>query len=220
MPYRLLATNIPLHVTAEEFYDYVRAHAGGDAVVNALLITRPAAEAAVTESSCGAALVDYATKSAADTARCANFYVDGAHVLLKGVGIAAATATATKPAPATLRSAEAEAEEGREAYRQLQCGVNASHRRNVPTSSCAVFTTAAGDEAAMTSVGLKRPREDAGGEAQEMELRLLGIPCDVYGHFLPSINGSAGDNDDAAVPANGATRRSAVDLFADVALSV
>ncbi|ORC92260.1 uncharacterized protein TM35_000044740 [Trypanosoma theileri] len=193
MPYRVLITNIPTYVGEEEFYDYVRAHVGGESVVNALLIMRPITqneknhkntnnnnnknnnspqpqeEQTRSMSSSGAALVDYETKRAADAARRVDFYVDGVRVMMKAVG----TAPAEREA----------AEKGRRAYEILRCGLHQTTTTTTTTS---------------TTTAVKRPRDEKDEvsasdkeslSAHEVELRLVGIPCEVYGSFLTAIVG-------------------------------
>ncbi|RNF09623.1 uncharacterized protein Tco025E_06954 [Trypanosoma conorhini] len=204
MPYRLLVTNIPLRVGEEEFYDYVRAHVGGEAVVNALLIMRPDGTGTSPHmSSSGAALVDYSAKSAADAARRVDFYVDGAAVMMKAVG--------SVPAPG--RHAETLAAEGREAYQRLRCGVaHADRRGGRGGDAVAGQKRRRGGDSAVAS---DSPDRDATATSvdggAEVELRLVGVPRDLYGARTDEGPADAGGRP---------TGPPAFDLFADVARSV
>ncbi|EAN77264.1 uncharacterized protein TEOVI_000155200 [Trypanosoma equiperdum] len=214
---RLLATNIPLHITAEEFYDYVRAHSSGDAVVNALLITRPGDNGAAAPGirkgpakrkraaenpfvSSGAALIDYETKAAADAARRVDFLVGDTVVMLNVVGSVAV-------------SGQRECEkEGRKAYEQLRCGIR--------------------DDNFDSAGGRKRPPPNVEAAVHEMEVRLVGIPTHLYGNFLGGIGeivrkeGPRGEEEvggsDPSVARFGSAvvLRSVADLFFDVALAI
>ncbi|RNE98223.1 hypothetical protein TraAM80_09004 [Trypanosoma rangeli] len=206
MPYRLLVTNVPLRVGEEEFYDYVRAHVGGEAVVNALLIMRPDnTEASPHMSSSGAALVDYSMKSAADAARRVDFFVDGASVMMKAVG--------SVPAPG--RHAEMLAEEGREAYQRLRCGVSHADRRAIRGDTAARQKRRRGDDNAVAPQAVDRSTEDTSikgnRDDEEVELLLVGVPHDVYGSIFGEGLAGAGAQ---------LTCQPTFDLFADVALSV
>ncbi|EKF31619.1 hypothetical protein MOQ_004544 [Trypanosoma cruzi marinkellei] len=207
MPYRLLVTKIPLHVGEEEFYDYVRAHVSGEAVVNALLIMLPGGAGASTPIlSSGAALVDYSAKSAADTARRVDFYVDGVAVMMKAVG--------SVPAPG--RHTELLAEEGREAYQRLRRGPSHVDLSTACTDATAGQKRQRRDENAVVfddvDRDMKGMRETDNQKAEEVELRLVGIPHDVYGSLFDEVvSGSGGSHP---------TRQSTVDLFMDVALTI
>ncbi|KAH9601735.1 hypothetical protein LSM04_006841 [Trypanosoma melophagium] len=252
MPYRVLITNIPTYVGEEEFYDYVRSHVGGESVVNALLIMRPIKDNEKNHNkhhnsnnsnnkqrqedeyhpqqyttgmfSSGAALVDYETKRAADAARRVDFHVDGVRVMMKAVG--------TAP---TEREA---AEKGLQAYEMLRRGFN--NTTSTISSSTAITTK---------TTTVKRPRDasdDMGANdkdgvcTHEMELRLVGIPCEIYGSFFltftagcaevrPNTDGKGLMKNCGVDMAVGGTHtsqehqsqlRSAVELFDDVARSV
>nr|CCC93184.1 conserved hypothetical protein [Trypanosoma congolense IL3000] len=215
MLYRMVATNIPLHIGAEEFYEYVRSHTSGNMVANALLITTPVRNphdrdfcfkngdipkanrvAGCLPMSTGAAVVDYTSKEAAVAAQNVDFLVDGAVVALSAVG----AVTTTGP--------RKEEDEGRSAYKQLQRGVGVALGCEPPSDR-------------------KRPRaRDDEGE-HEIGLRLVGIPTRIYGNFLEmhgisprKVMGVVREPADATSPssANGKSLcRSPVDLFYDVA---
>ncbi|KAG8338953.1 hypothetical protein TRVL_10219 [Trypanosoma vivax] len=209
MPFRLLAKQIPQHVGTEAFYDYIRAHAGGDSITNALLITQrlhPQSQHSVGSHggatamlspparSLGAALVDYATQSAAEAAQRADFYVDGVQVLLDVVGAVAASG----------KQAE---NRGREAYQQQRYGFARKRR-----------------EIALNEVPhARRPRDDNVGKGDEMTLRLVGIPTEVYGPFLAyqcSKHGALSHEEIDNLDGRSREMRSAVQLFFDVALAI
>ncbi|KAF8284379.1 hypothetical protein TcBrA4_0063270 [Trypanosoma cruzi] len=206
MPYRLLVTKIPLHVGEEEFYDYVRAHVSGEAVVNALLIMLPGGGGASTLiSSSGAALVDYSAKNAADAARRVDFYVDGVAVMMKAVG--------SIPTPG--RHTELLAEEGRVAYQRLRRGLSHADRCTSRTDAAAGQKRQRKDENVVVvddvERNMKGMRETDNQKAEEVELRLVGIPHDVYGSLFDEGVAGSGSHP---------TRQSTVDLFTDVALTI
>lgn len=87
--YRVLLTGIPLSLSPERFYDYLRSFVGDEGVYNALLVTGISDEQEPNRTkkrNVGAALVDFVSKGVAESAMSSPFRIGSTIVQWKSLG--------------------------------------------------------------------------------------------------------------------------------------
>eukprot|EP00796_Vickermania_ingenoplastis_P005294 gene5294-3797_t len=88
VPYRVIVTGVPLHLSCDCFYDYLRAHTGDRGLYNALLIASSASvePRSGKRKNVGAAFVDFCSKAHADAALRSPFCIGDAQLQWKPIG--------------------------------------------------------------------------------------------------------------------------------------